>query len=333
MKDLRLLEFAVALNRHRNFARAADSLGVTQPTFSRGIAALEASLGARLFERSTRRVDPTPVGRVLLERAESLLLEAKGLSDLATLESGALSGQLIVASGPYPLECSVLRAVARIARQHPQLRIRVIEGAWRELPGALLQGSVDLLVMETSILADDHRLQVEALPRHPGSLLCRADHPLTRLPRVRLEDLEPYPLVGVPITREIGPQIGRARRLMNIDHASGDLTPHIVTTSLHAMREIVLRTDGVAIYPRTQLGDDLGKGRLATLKTDLELPSTGYGIATLRGRRQSPAALAFMQALRDVENEQIGGDGASSPVRSRPRKFGTRLRAGGGTGI
>lgn len=333
MKDLRLLEFAIALDRHRSFARAADSLGVTQPTFSRGIAALEASLGARLFERSTRRVEPTPVGRVLLERAESLLLEAKGLSALAALESGALSGQLIVASGPYALECSVLRAVAQVAGQHPRLRIRVIEGAWRELPGLLLQGSVDLLVMEASVLADDHRLQVEALPRHPGTLLCRAGHPLTHLRRVGVEDLEPYPLVGVPMTRAIGPQIGRARRLMSIDHASGDLTPHIVTTSLHAMREIVLRTDGVAVYPRMPLGDAPDKKRFATLKTDVELPSTGYGIATLRDRKPSPAALAFMQALRDVENELVGGDGASATVRSRQRESRNKSRAGGGADL
>ena len=80
MKDLRLLEFAVALDRQRSFGRAAESMRVTQPRFSRGIAALEADLGVRLFDRSTRHVRPTPAGTVFLERATALLANARWVS-------------------------------------------------------------------------------------------------------------------------------------------------------------------------------------------------------------------------------------------------------------
>ena len=50
--NIRLLEYVVALDEHRSFRRAAEAMRVTQPAFSRGVAALEASLGARLFDRS-----------------------------------------------------------------------------------------------------------------------------------------------------------------------------------------------------------------------------------------------------------------------------------------
>lgn len=321
MKDLRLLEFAVALDRHRSFARAADSMRVTQPTLSRGIATLESKLGTRLFDRSTRRVHPTAIGRAFLERADALLHQAARLSELTGRHDGSLTGNLAVGAGPYALECGVLSAVARLARLHPALQIRIAEGAWRDLPGALLGGALDVVVMEASVLADDHRLTIEALPRHAGCLVCRADHPLAQRKGLAFEDLEPYPLVGVPMTRDIGPAMGRTTRLLDVDYVSGDLKPHIVTTSLHAMIEVVLLTDGVALYPMSLLRNHHRAGQLAVLDTELELPSTGYGIATATNGTPSPAVLAFMQVLREVEHEKNNGQViAAAPGRPRKRR-------------
>jgi len=303
MKNLRLVEYAVALGRHRNFARAAESLRVTQPTFSRGIAALEKDVGARLFERSTRRVEPTAAGQTFLERADELLQQAARLSELSDLRGQSLTGQLVIGSGPFPLEISVLPAVARLAVQHPKLRIRIVEGAWRELPGMLLLGSVDVVVIETTTFANDNRANVELLPRHQGYLVCRSGHPLSRLPSVTLADLELYPLVGISMTRDIRQRLGKTIRLLHVDHLTGDVLPHIATTSVRAMSEIIQRTDGVALSLRAPLEADLQAGRLVLLETDIELPSSSYGMATLRGRSLSRAAHVFMQTLREVEEE------------------------------
>jgi len=320
MKNLRLVEYAVALGRHRNFARAAESLRVTQPTFSRGIAALERSIGTRLFERTTRRVEVTAAGQTFLERANPLLEEAARLGELADAETQSLTGQLNIGAGPFALEVSVLPAVARLAALHPKLRIRIIEGAWRELPGLLLLGSVEVLVIETSTFTGDNRADVELLPRHQAPLVCRAGHPLSRLPCVTLEDLEPYPLVGITMGRDLRQRLGSMFRLLNVDHLTGDILPHVATTSLHAMKEIVRRSDGVAFCPLGPLEEDLRAGRLVLLKTNMDLPSTAYGMATLQGRTRSRAALAFMQVLREVEHEQVNGQHTATPVRSRPRQ-------------
>jgi len=328
MIDLRLVEYAVALGRYRNFARAAQSMHVTQPTFSRGIAALEASLGARLFERSTRRVEPTPAGIAFLDRAERILQEATRLGELPNDHESALSGQLTVGSGPYPLEVSVLPALARLTDRHPQLRIRVIEGAWRELPPMLLLGSVDVLVIEATIFADDHRVQVELLPHHRGCLVCRKGHPLTRLSAASIDDLEPYPLAGITMRRTFALRMGQTLRKLDVDPLSGDLTPGIVTTSLRAAREIVLRSDAIGIDLLSQVRARNYPASLVTLSTDFEIPSTGYGIVKLRGRTLSPAALAFMQVLRDVEQELVDKESACGPSagpRPKVRRQRSRL--------
>jgi len=303
MKDLRLVEYAVALGRHQNFARAAESVRVTQPTFSRGIAALEKSIGARLFERTTRRVELTAVGQEFLERAGPLLEQAARLSEVADSQAQSLTGQVTIGSGPFPLEMSVLPAVARLAALHPKLRIRIIEGAWRELPGMLLLGSIDVAIVEVTTFTNDNRAEVESLPRHLAYLVCRSGHPLTRLPCVTLDDLALYPLVGITMARDVRQRLGSMFRLLNVDHLTGDILPHVATTSLHAMREIVQHTDGVGFCPRGPLEADLQAGRLVLLKTNIDLPSTAYGMATLLGRNLSHAALAFMQMMREVEQE------------------------------
>lgn len=207
----------------------------------------------------------------------------------------------MVGSGPLPLEICVLPAVARLAKLHPKLRIRIVEGAWRELPGMLLLGSVDLVILEASTFDNDNRVDVELLPRHQAHLVCRIGHPLSRLTSVSRADLDPYPFVGISMNRAISARMGKTFRLLAVDHLTGDVLPHIATSSLCAMREIVRRTDGLALCPRQPLEADLRAGQLTLLDTDFELPTTNYGIATLSGRTLSHAAAEFIRAVREVE--------------------------------
>jgi DNA-binding transcriptional LysR family regulator len=67
-----LLEFAIALERHRNFARAARPLGISQPTLTRGIQELERFFGAKLFDRTRQGVFPTAARMILLHRARNI---------------------------------------------------------------------------------------------------------------------------------------------------------------------------------------------------------------------------------------------------------------------
>ncbi len=257
MKNLRLVEYAIALARQRNFARAAEAMHVTQPTFSRGIAALEKELGARLFDRTTRRVEPTSAGLVFLERADALLAEAARLGESIRDHGQLLSGQLVVGAGPYAVELSVIPALARLATRHPALRIRLIEGPWREFLGKLLSGTADLVVMEASFLADDHRLDINLLPRHRGLLFCRPGHPLAGRPNLALKDLDPYPLVGVPMLLELRQRLGKAAGRLDVDPLSGDIMPHITVTSIASVREIVMRTDGIGLGAPQQIQREL----------------------------------------------------------------------------
>jgi DNA-binding transcriptional LysR family regulator len=99
MLDLRLLHHALTLTRHRNFARAAEALHLTQPALSRSIAGLEAALGEKLFDRTRQGVAPTSFGQMLLARAQALVDDAAELERDFTLLRGLQIGELRVGAG------------------------------------------------------------------------------------------------------------------------------------------------------------------------------------------------------------------------------------------
>ena len=86
--DLRRCRHVLALDLHRNFARAAESLGLTQPALTRSLQALEKSIGARLFDRDRARVEPTPVGQRLIERARLLVNQAHAFGNGGSFDNG-----------------------------------------------------------------------------------------------------------------------------------------------------------------------------------------------------------------------------------------------------
>ncbi|MEW2423976.1 LysR family transcriptional regulator [Streptomyces nigra] len=71
--EIRHFRAFAAVARHRSFSRAAEELSITQPALSRTVAQLEATLGVRLLERTSRRVEPTDAGREFLQQAERVL--------------------------------------------------------------------------------------------------------------------------------------------------------------------------------------------------------------------------------------------------------------------
>ena len=313
MKDLRLLEFVVALGRHRHFARAARALAVSQPTLSRGLARLERDLGVKLFERTTRSVEPTALGLAFLDRAALVLRDAASLGDLGAAGDELHPGHVTVGAGPYALELSVLPAVARLTERHPRLGIRIIEGHWRALPDLLLQGTLDFAVMYGMLFTEDRRFDVEPLPRLQGRLVCRAGHPLTRLRRVSAADVEPYPLVGPSMS-------GGAQRMMGdkffphtgtfaIDALTGDVIPRIMTTSMYTAREVIKGSDGIGLFVDSQVREDVAAGKLVILETEFPVSSTAFAMVWRRDHRLTPAATRLMEAISEVAS-------GSAPVSS-----------------
>jgi DNA-binding transcriptional LysR family regulator len=305
MLDLRLLHQALTLARHRNFARAAEALHMTQPALSRSIAGLEASLGEKLFSRTRQGVEPTSFGRLLLSRGQELLAAAVELERDFSLMRGLEIGELRVGAGAYPAEISVGQAAGQLAGRHPGLRIDVTVADLRALAAAVIDRRLDLAVIELSLVEGEPHVATEALPRHAGYFYCRAGHPLLAEKSPAVERILSFPFTGTRMPPRVAESFLKIAQAGAIDPDCGDYLPPIKVDSIGLARDIVLRSDAVGIAPLSMLAAEIESGRLAALPTRLPWMTTAYGFVYLRDRPLSPAAKAFMGEVRRVEAEAV----------------------------
>ena len=305
MLDLRLLHQALVLERHRNFARAAEALHLTQPALSRSIAGLETALGERLFDRTRQGVEPTSFGRMLLGRARALVDGAAELERDFQLFRGLQIGKLAVGAGMFPASLSAGHAAGRLMSRHPRLNIELNTGDLRRLVDQLLQRKLDLAVIELSMVEDQAELATEALPEHPGAFYCRVGHPLAQQARPGLKQVLAYPFVGPRLPQRIARDFLQLVKVGRIDPDSGDYLPPVKIDSEPMAMDVVMHSDAVGLAPLALLAPRIRAGHLLALPLRLDWMHTHYGFVYLRDRQLSPAAQAFMTEVRAVEAESM----------------------------
>ena len=323
MIDLTLLRHALAIAEAGSFASAARSLGVSQPTLTRQIRSLEASLGLRLFDRGRHGATPTPLGGQILTRAASLIRSAELLSDEISLLRGVEVGDLNVGAGVYPAFLSLGRALARLTARHPRLHVSVRVEDWRGIALEVLEARLDLAIVEIGDYAKHPDLDVEPLPEHQGVFICRAGHPLLKRREPTLAEVFGYPLAGTRLAPRVGTFLLGQRTAGQLDEATGEYIPPIEVNTIRLMAEVVGASDAFGIVPlltALELGRD---GRIATLPLRPPWLRTKYGFITLKQRTLSPAAAAFMSEVRAVEAE-LAAEEAKALAAITPRKRGRR---------
>jgi len=119
------LEYLLALARERNFSKAAEQCGVTQPTFSAGIKQLEDILGVMLVQRTSRFLGFTPEGERVLDWARTIVADARAMrQEVQTLKKG-LSGHLKIAAIPTVLPM-VSALTTPYRAKHPNVKFTIL---------------------------------------------------------------------------------------------------------------------------------------------------------------------------------------------------------------
>jgi DNA-binding transcriptional LysR family regulator len=328
VNDLRLIRLAIALGRHGNFARAAEEMSISQPSLTRGIAALERSLGVPLFDRTRKGAIPTVFGRVLLERGESMLRDDADLHREMQLLAGLEEGSLAIGSGAFAGEISVAETIARVVRAHPRLRIRFTVADPDQVVQDVLAGRIDVGVASTVDLESDARFMVETLPPMRVYLACRPGHPLARETCPSLARALEFPLATTQLRGAQAALAASAGATPVRQGQAAAFHPQILVNSLSHARLIARNSD--ALFPATAalLAEDVAAGRLVRLDCRVPEMRTTYGILYLRGRTLAPAAKIFIETLRAVEAEAKRSDVEPAPAR----KASGRRRHRSGTG-
>lgn len=155
------LEYILAVDQFRHFARAAEYCRVTQPTLSAMIQKLEDELGVKLFDRNVQPVCPTTIGEKVLKQARIILAEASRVKEIISEEQGSLSGVFRLAVLPTIAPYLLPRFFSQLMEKYPGLDIRVSEMKTQDIKQALLTGEVDAAIVAS--LLDDPVLKEETL--------------------------------------------------------------------------------------------------------------------------------------------------------------------------
>jgi DNA-binding transcriptional LysR family regulator len=183
----------IAVATRRNFRRAAAELHITQTALSRRLQALEAYLGVKLIERTTRSVELTRTGADFLPRAQRLLNELEtSLADIR--ETGkAMRGSVTVACVPSIGTRYLPRVIQQYSAAYPENRITIHDHSSFGVAEAVLRRQAEFGINVTG--SHDAGLASVLLARDRFVLICRDDHPLAGRKRVSWAQLEPHLLI------------------------------------------------------------------------------------------------------------------------------------------
>jgi DNA-binding transcriptional LysR family regulator len=324
--DLRLIRYAAALAEHGSFTRAADALGVAQPTLSRGISDLEANVGLPLFARHRHGVQATDFGYLFLQQAAAVSAQVSDLEREVALAKGLHKGELAVGFGPYAAELLLPHALPRFASAHPAVRVRIQVESLEVLGRALRQRVLDVVVGESTILEGDESIDIfESLEPITGYVFARAGHPLAAA-NASLSDLLNYPVIQIsrlpprvlkPLLEALGASsvAGLSRPVPAIDCPT---VPLAVAT--------VAGSDAVMLASLGMLKHELALGRIVPIFHEPWM-RTGWAFMKLRHRSLNPATTAFLEALRVAHAASLAEDAilekrwrARLPQRANPGK-------------
>jgi DNA-binding transcriptional LysR family regulator len=296
------LRQAVALAEHGSFRRAAKALGVSQPALTRGIQALEATLGVQLFDRQSTSVTLTAFGDLVIERVQAMITAEADLRRDIALMQGLETGSVSVALGPYPSVISCYSAAARLVGEHPNLRIALHVANWRSVTAAVAERRVDLGVAELFDAVLNDSLATEVIGRHHSRVFCRPNHPILARRRVSTEDLLRFPWVLTRVPPRYASAFPRPPgRAGQIDERTGDFVPAIELDVPMRLAEFARGSDALLFAVFGLVEQELERGALVYVRTPGFDLRSGYGFIQLKDRSPSPGVKAFMQAVREQE--------------------------------
>ena len=171
------LRYIVTLAQEQHFGRAAERLGISQPPLSQQIQALEEEIGARLFERTNRRVELTDAGRLFLDESRQVLAQVDKAVLLARRAHLGELGELKIGfTSSAPFTSTIPSSIHAFRKAYPDVHLDLQEMSSRQVLKALLEESLQVGVIRPLALPD--AVHWVELFREPLVAVLRADHPL-----------------------------------------------------------------------------------------------------------------------------------------------------------
>ncbi|MCA1218388.1 LysR family transcriptional regulator [Streptomyces sp. 8L] len=289
--ELRHLEYFVAVAEERHFTRAAERLMVSQSGLSASVRALERELGARLFIRSTRRVELTEAGRALFVEASRALASVRSAKEAVAAVQGLLRGTLAVGAEQCIAGVDVPSLLARFRAEHPGVEIRLRQAGSAALAADVAEGRLDLAFVALSHAVPDG-IRLLPLSRDRMVLLCHPGHRLAGSGPVRWAALGGETFVDFHTD-----WAARRRTDQAFAEARTERRVALEVNDVHSLLELVGHGLGVAVVPRPVARKPQAAGLRTVEFTEADVCAWEVSAAVPDDRSTTPAAGEMLSYL------------------------------------
>jgi DNA-binding transcriptional LysR family regulator len=317
---LRELHILSAVVHCGSMAKAAGSLGMSQPAVSEAIAILEDALRVRLLDRSRRGVVPTIYAEALLKRSRVAFDELRqGVKEIAFLADSS-SGEVRIGSSESISAAILPKVVEEFRSRYPDVVLQVDNwvAPGLDLPG-LRERRLDLVLARVTtppVRRDaEQDMDVEILFNDPMVLVVGNQHPLARRRRVDLADLVDEPWILPPAGSLNHTTVAEAFRARGLEMPKVSL----VTYSVQVRYDLLASGRYVTVFASSNLR--LGRDSHLLRPLPLELPARPWFVAivTLKNRTLNPAAQRFIEHVRGFAKSMTSQAGRRDEPVSRRR--------------
>ena len=261
------LEYIVAVDSHRNFARAADECGVAQSTLSKEIQRLEKEFKVMIFDRSRRPVVPTMKGVDLLLQAKEILKEQEQFKNIALKKDNRPRGNFRLGVLPGLAPYIIPLFTQQLSQKYPELNLRIFEIGQKEMIEYFESEGLDGAITISPFLKEG--FYEDPLFEERFVLYINLNHPLSAFPVVNWKDIPLDELILQKDVREFllnGTDLDKLpfpiQKVKNIEFEGG---------SFETIRKIIDLNGGMTLLPHLA-GLYMGERRLKMLR-DIESPT------------------------------------------------------------
>ena len=292
-RDLHILSIVV---QQGSMAKAASYLSMSQPAVSESVANLEASLGVRLLDRTSRGVEPTFYAHALLKRGNVVFGELmQAVEEIAFLADPKIGG-VRVATGDTGAAGLLAPAIDALSRRYPDIVVRVSLASAEPLGyPELRKRRVDVVLARVSKAFSHSELNVEILFDDPPRVVVGAQSPWARRRKLVLADLvnERWALTSDLVIRNLVGEAFAAHRL--------EAPNEPVTASSMLLRSRLLATGRyLTVLPESVLRHNAKQWSLKDLPIDLAMKPMCVTLINVKGRTVSRVVRLFIKQVRSI---------------------------------
>lgn len=299
---LRQLRYFKALAETHHYRKAAERMGVSQPSLSQQIARLESSLRLDLVERGRRGAVLTPGGREVLARTRTILDEVAALSAHSQAARQGVGGTIRLGStvtlGPYILP----HVVRRLRRDYPALKLIIRDAAPRVLQDELMEGRHDMILTQLPVQSGD--AEVRRLFREPLKLVVAQDHPLATQDEASDADL-----AGLDILALSNAYLLHSQILALCEEVGAVPRQEYEGTSLDTLRQMTALDMGVSFLPALYVRSEItgGPGDVHVLPFRRDRFTRSIGLVWRKASAHAQVIDRVADVILDVVRDEFQG--------------------------